>query len=113
MSYKPPKRTAGQGSARIQRMFQILTILEEAASVDATDGWRTSGNIAKCMGLAVSPHFRGLLDELLRYGLVGVREKAWRKNMVAYEWCIQEKAYHHEMFARAWVAYHNPEEALA
>lgn len=113
MQYNPVKRTTGQGSARIQRMFQILTILADEAESESGSGWLTSGQIAKAMKLTTSPHFRGLMDELLAQGVVAVRERAWRKNMVAYEWCIQERAYMHDNYARAWQAHLNSEKALS
>jgi len=111
--FKPVKRTTGQGSARIQRLFQVLTILQEAADFDGEKGWRTSGQIAKAMHITTSPHFRGLLDELLGQGVIAVRERAWRKNMVAYEWCIQKRAYTHSDYAGAWDAYFKGEKVLS
>ena len=105
--YDPPKRVMGQGSARVQRKFQILTYLEEAWDFGEVQerGWRTSGQIARAIEMKPSPHFRGLLDELLGEGVIEVRERGWRKNMVAYEWQISEVAYMHSTYAGAWWAY--------
>jgi len=116
-TYKPVKRTAGQGSARPQRLFQILSILfEERYANDATlkpEGWLTSGQIAREMHLTASPHFREMLDELYGQQWIEVRARHWRKNMQVFEWRLQPHTRWTEKWKPAFDAWLEPEKVLA
>lgn len=122
MMYEPPKRPQGQGSARVQRMFQILTILYDARwSEDGFDhalhgyphGWMTTGQIARSLKLTSSPHLRGILDELLAQGAITVQAVDWRPNMQAYAWCIADNARYSEKWKAAFDAWLSPEGVLS
>lgn len=117
MAYKPQKRTAGQGSARPQRLFQILSILyEERFANDATfnpEGWMTSGQIAREMRLTTSPHFRELLDQLYGDGCIEVRARYWRKNMQVFDWRIKDDTRWCAAWRSAFDAWLDPQAVLA
>lgn len=109
--YKPQKRLAGQGALRAHRIFQIMTCIYDHDDHDPDGGWMGTGQIARCVGLTTSPNFRGILDEMLAKGWLEVREKAWRRNMSAYEWRLTEAAFH-GAYEGSWKAYWTPDEAL-
>lgn len=120
--YQPVKRMAGQGSARPQRLFQILTVLYERRfeqyDVDATlvhggDATMTTNEIAKQCGLKASPHFRGLLDELLGGGHLAVLPEQYRVNMMVYKWQISDRARWSEDWKAAFDAWLEPAKVLA
>lgn len=117
--YQPPKRTAGKGSARKQRLFQILVALyEERYTTDnlvndnGYEGSLTTTQIARTCGMSLSPHFRGLLDELFGKGLVKVTVDNYRPTMQRYYWFIDEYARYHQDFIGCFDAYLDPEGAL-
>jgi hypothetical protein len=122
MSHKPVGRAGGIGSARPQRMFQILTILYEQAF--ANDGrsegapgctfeWMTTGQLARACRMVASPHFRGLLDELLGSGAIFVEARQYRSNMSVYVWRISENTRWSETWKAAFDAWLEPEKVLA
>jgi hypothetical protein len=122
MSYRPGKRSAGQGSARVQRLFQCLATLYDARETLNENstvrsfgelGWLTTGQIARAMGMTQSPHLRGLLDELLGQGLIVVQAVDWRPNMQAYVWKLSDNARWSEKYKAAFDAYINPESVLS
>jgi len=121
MSYVPVKRTAGQGSARPQRLFQILSILYDHRYPHRADSiipdWNldatlTTGEIAQKCGLRSSPHFRGLLDELLGGGVLEVLPEQYRVNMLVYKWRISERARWSDKWKAAFDAWLEPEGVL-
>jgi predicted transcriptional regulator len=120
MSYRPVKRSSGQGCARPQRMFQILSLLHERREADASQperdlnaGWMTTGEIARAIGLSQSPHFRGIIDELFGQGHVEVHTDEWRKNMPVYYWRISDTARWSKTWRAAFDAWLVPEEVLS
>lgn len=122
MMYNPPKRLQGQGSARVQRMFQILTILYDVQQADsklpASDHWKkggfmTTGQIAQSLKLTTSPHLRGILDELLAQGAITVKAIDWRPNMQAYVWALAKDCRWSEQWKGAFDAWLSPEKVLS
>jgi hypothetical protein len=122
MAYKPTNRVGGIGSARPQRLFQILSILwEQANANDGRDGgapgctheWMTTGQIAREMGMATSPQFRGLLDELFGQNMIFVEVRPYRANMQVYVWRISEDARWSRQWKGAFDAWLEPQAALA
>lgn len=122
MAYKPVARVGGWGSARPQRQFQILTVLfdeyydragDRGAGHDKLIGWLTTGEIARRCRLKPSPHFRGILDELLGRGVIFVEARPYRANMSVYVWRISENARWSEDWKAAFDAWLDPEQVLA
>lgn len=121
MQYTPVRRAQGQGSARPQRLFQLLTILYDAtSSTTATGrrlgmpdtGWLSTGEIARQMGVSTSPHLRGMLDELLGKGAIKVQAVDWRPNMQAYVWHIGDNTRWSDDWKAAFDAWLEPDLAL-
>lgn len=116
--YRPVKRTTGWGSARVQRQFQLLSILyEERYANDATHdpdgGWLTTGQLAREMQMTPSPHFRELVDEMFGKQYLEVRVNQWRKNMPVYLWRIQPHVRFTETWKASFDAWLEPERTLA
>jgi hypothetical protein len=117
MGYKPVARVGGIGSARPQRMFQILTQLyEQRFANDACHdrvnedecAWMTTGELARACELKPSPHFRGILDELLGQGAIKVQARQYRANMLVYVWSIGDNTRWSEQWKGAFDAWLDP-----
>lgn len=122
MGYKPVSRVGGWGSARPQRLFQILSILWDKRETEINEPLyppedrnleMTTGQIARACGLKPSPHFREMLDELYGQGFLLVRAEDWRKNMQVFYWRIDVNTRWSEQWKAAFDAYLEPESVLA
>lgn len=112
--YIPTVRTSGQGSERQQRQFQILTVLDDAASLvyspnAGPSGWITTGGIAKTMGMSKSPHFLAMLYEMVAEDWIERRVVTWRKNAIAHEYHIVFRVRWSSRWGKAFDAYYGIE----
>lgn len=94
--FVPLPRDCGNGSSRVGRKFQILTVLYDAVyENDFTkldEGYRGTVFVAKCIGLKPSAHLRNILAELAYEKVIEFRWGEARNHMTRHEWRLTEKA---------------------
>lgn len=123
--YQAPRLPRGNGSARVQRMFSILSVLYDERYIFPHQefdgwipegstlkkyrgewaGWLTTGDVARALGLKPSQHLRGLLAELQADSFLLMQTKPYRANVHAHMWMIADNARYSATWRRAFDAY--------
>jgi len=112
--YQAVKRSNGNGAARVQRKFSILSRLfderfsrakEQQLHAGELRNWLSTYEIAKDIGMKPSGHLRDILNELTREGFIEQKFVQHRSNREKSMWKIASKTRNSATWKAAFDAY--------